>query len=362
VRDFFVHNVLYWLEEYHVDGLRFDAVHAILDDSTPHIIQEIAERARTSLPGREVHLILENGANEARWLARDEAQRPRLHTAQWNDDIHHCWHVVVTGENDGYYADYAGRELDLLGRCLTEGFAYQGEVSGHEGKARGEPSSHLPPAAFVAFLQNHDQIGNRAFGERMSELADESRLAIARAGLLLTPQIPMLYMGEEWSASTPFLYFVDFSDDPDLAEAVRDGRRREFANFKSFAEQHGGRQIPDPTLEETFRLSVLDWAEAGRQPHADVLADTRRLLALRQAEIVPLTKTRFIEASRSLPGPGQLACTWRYEGGTLRFLMNVGDAEAVLEAPGRPVWTSAGVKADGTRHHLPSWSATIVKE
>jgi maltooligosyltrehalose trehalohydrolase len=362
VRDFFVHNALYWLEEYHVDGLRFDAVHAILDDSTPHIIQEIAERARASLPGREVHLVLENGANEARWLPRDEAQRPRLHTAQWNDDIHHCWHVVVTGESDGYYEDYAGRELDLLGRCLTEGFAYQGEVSGHEGKPRGEPSGHLPPSAFVAFLQNHDQIGNRAFGERISALADERRLAIARAGLLLTPQIPMLYMGEEWSASTPFLYFVDFSDDPDLAKAVRDGRRREFANFKSFAEQHGERQIPDPTEEETFRRSILKWEETARAPHADVLADTRRLLALRQAEIVPLTMTRFIEASRALPGPGQLACTWRYEGGTLRFLMNVGEAPAVLEAPGRPVWASAGVKPEGDRHHLPSWSATIVKE
>ncbi|HYF53000.1 MAG TPA: malto-oligosyltrehalose trehalohydrolase [Salinarimonas sp.] len=361
VRDYFVHNALYWLEEYHVDGLRFDAVHAILDDSTPHIIEEIATRARAALPGREVHLVLENGANEARWLPRDEAQRPRLHTAQWNDDIHHCWHVVVTGESDGYYEDYADRGLELLGRCLTQGFAYQGEMSGHEGKPRGEPSGHLPPSAFVAFLQNHDQIGNRAFGERISALADERRLTLARAGLLLTPQIPMLYMGEEWSASAPFLYFVDFSDDPDLAKAVRDGRRREFANFKSFAEQHGERQIPDPTLEETFTLSKLDWTEATHEPHAAVRADVRDLLRLRQAEIVPLAKTRFIEASYALPAPGALVATWRYEGGTLRFAMNVGDAEAGVEAPGRVIWSSPGVAGEGTRR-LPSWTALVAKE
>src|SRR5215212_3277138 len=251
VRDFFVHNALYWVEEFHVDGLRFDAVHAILDDSKPHIIAEIAERVRAAVPDREVHLVLENEANQARWLERDQNGRPRLHTAQWADDIHNSWHPLLTGENEGYYEDFADKPLEHLGRSLAEGFAYQGDPSAHKGGApRGEASAHLPPQAFVSFLQNHDQTGNRDFGERLSHLIPPERLALARAGLLLSPQVPMLYMGEEWDASTPFLFFVDFSDDEPLSTAVREGRRREFAKFKAFAEQHGGEQIPDPTSKE----------------------------------------------------------------------------------------------------------------
>jgi maltooligosyltrehalose trehalohydrolase len=361
VRDFFVHNALYWLEEFHVDGLRFDAVHAILDDSPKNIIAEIAERARAALPDREVHLVLENDANEARWLPRDDG-RPRLHTAQWNDDIHHCWHTLLTGEADGYYADYADAPVERLGRCLAEGFAYQGEHSGHKGGLRGEPSGHLPPSAFVAFLQNHDQIGNRAFGERISDLASPERLRLALAGLLLSPQVPLLYMGEDWAASKPFLYFVDFSDDPELSRAVRDGRRREFANFKSFAEEHGERQIPDPTLEETFRRSVLDWAEALRPPHARVREEVRRLLPLRQAEVVPLTKSAFLGASRDLPGPACLDVTWRFSAGTLRFLANFGEEAAKLAVPAdtRVIWSNADAPEDGVLR-LSSWTGAFLK-
>ncbi|HEX2725573.1 MAG TPA: malto-oligosyltrehalose trehalohydrolase, partial [Beijerinckiaceae bacterium] len=202
VRDFFIHNALYWLQEFHVDGLRFDAVHAILDDSEHHVLAEIAEHARAALPGREVHLVLENDANQARFLRREPDGHPALYTAQWNDDLHHCWHTLLTGEDDGYYVDYADEPVRRLGRCLAEGFAYQGEPSAHRnGEARGEPSAHLPPAAFVSFLQNHDQIGNRALGERISHLAPPERLALARAGVLLAPHVPMLYMGEEWDAS-----------------------------------------------------------------------------------------------------------------------------------------------------------------
>jgi maltooligosyltrehalose trehalohydrolase len=363
VRDFFVHNALYWLEEFHVDGLRFDAVHAILDDSEPHIIAEIAERARAALPDREVHLVLENGANEARWLPRDHAGAPRLHTAQWNDDVHHCWHVLLTGESDGYYGDYADRPVERLGRCLAEGFAYQGEVSRHEGgKPRGEPSGHLPPTAFVAFLQNHDQIGNRAFGERISHLAPPERLALARAGLLLSPQVPLLYMGEEWDASTPFLYFVDFSDDEALSNAVREGRRREFANFKSFAEQHGERQIPDPTLEETFALPALRWDEAARAPHAGTRDEVRCLLRLRQHEIVPLIKTPFLGASRELLDTDGLAVTWRFAGGTLRFFANFGKGTAEMDkGDGRVLWASPSATIEVSRARLPPWTGAFLK-
>jgi maltooligosyltrehalose trehalohydrolase len=363
VRDFFVHNALYWLEEFHVDGLRFDAVHAILDDSEPHIIAEIAARVRAAFPQREVHLVLENGANEARWLARDESGAPRLHTAQWNDDVHHCWHVLLTGESDGYYEDYADSPVERLGRCLAEGFAYQGEVSRHEGgKPRGEPSAHLPPTAFVAFLQNHDQIGNRAFGERISHLAPPERLELARAGLLLSPQVPLLYMGEEWDASTPFLYFVDFSDDEALSNAVREGRRREFANFKSFAEQHGERQIPDPTLEETFTIPALRWDEAARPPHAETRDEVRRLLRLRQQEVVPLMKTRFLGASRMLPSPDCLDVTWRFAGGTLRFLGNFGERAADMDkGDGRVLWASRSATVEVSRARLPSWTGVFLR-
>jgi maltooligosyltrehalose trehalohydrolase len=363
VRDFFVHNALYWLEEYHLDGLRFDAVHAILDDSERHIVAEIAEHARAVFSRREVHLVLENEANAARWLSRDGEGRPRLHTAQWNDDIHHCWHTLLTGENEGYYEDYADRPVERLGRCLAEGFCFQGEPSAHKGgAARGEPSAHLPPSAFIAFLQNHDQIGNRAFGERLSHLAPPERLALARAALILAPQIPMLFMGEEWSPSTPFLFFVDFSDDPQLAQAVRDGRRREFAHFKAFAEQHGERQIPDPTLEETFTLSALDWAEAKRRPYADMFEETKRLLALRRTEIVPLTKTAFLGATRAEPQPGCLDVVWRFAGGTLRFIacFSEGGVEVGPPADNRVLWTSPKARRISSRLSLPAWSGAFL--
>ncbi|MEO6423105.1 MAG: malto-oligosyltrehalose trehalohydrolase, partial [Candidatus Nitrotoga sp.] len=225
VRDFFVHNVLYWLEEFHLDGLRLDAIHAICDDSSPDIIEEIAE-AFSSARGadRHVHMVLENEHNQACYLGRDDAGKVRQATAQWNDDIHHVFHVLATGENDGYYSDYATAPAQILGRCLSEGFAYQGEASAFaNGKLRGEPSGHLPPAAFINFLQNHDQIGNRAFGERLSHLATPQVMEAVTAVLLLSPQPPQLFMGEEFATTQPFLFFCDFG--PELARAVTEGRR-----------------------------------------------------------------------------------------------------------------------------------------
>jgi maltooligosyltrehalose trehalohydrolase len=364
VRDFFVHNAMFWLEEYHIDGLRLDAVHAILDDSETHIIGEIAARVRSAFPDREIHLVLENDANEARWLERDEGGRPKLYTAQWNDDLHHCWHTILTAESDGYYGDYTDQPVSRLGRGLAEGFVYQGESSAHRrGAARGEPSQHLPPSAFVAFLQNHDQIGNRAFGERLTALVPPERLAVARAGLLLAPQIPLIYMGEEWAASTPFLYFVDFSADAALAAAVREGRRREFASFRSFGTQPELPELPDPTQEEALLRSRLDWSEAARAPHAAVLAETRRLLAIRRREIIPLTLSRFRDAMYAEPQPGLLDVLWLFEGGTLRLLANFGDAgaEAPLTSDTRLIWESPGVVRHEAGVFLPPWTGLFAK-
>ena len=190
--------------------------------------------------------------------------RPRWYDAQWNDDEHHAFHILLTGERDGYYEDYAQRPLWHLGRCLAEGFAYQGERSLHRSNsARGEPSAHLPPTAFVPFLQNHDQVGNRAFGERLCSLASEQALRAATTVLLLAPAPPLLFMGEEFGAATPFLFFCDFG--PQLAAAVTAGRRREFARFARFSDAQAQAQIPDPNDVHTFESSKLDWALSGRR-------------------------------------------------------------------------------------------------
>src|SRR5207302_10354828 len=234
------------LTEYHFDGLRLDAVHAIEDDSEPDIITEVGETVRRTIaPERKVHLVLENDDNAARYLRRGKDNRPLLYDAQWNDDIHHAMHVIVTGEKDGYYSDYADFPVQHLGRCLAEGFDFQGQPSrDREGERRGEPSGGLPPAAFVSFLQNHDQIGNRAFGERIATIAEPRALRAAMAILLLSPQPPLLFMGEEMGARTPFQFFCDFG--PDLAKAVTEGRRNEFAGFARFSDPTVRERIPDP--------------------------------------------------------------------------------------------------------------------
>lgn len=360
VREFFIHNALYWLEEFRLDGLRLDAVHAILDDSEPHIVAELAARVRAAHPDRHVHLVLENERNEARWLARDDGGRPLGHDAQWNDDIHHCWHTLITGERDAYYEDYADRPVDRLGRCLTEGFAYQGEPSLHAGgKPRGEPSGHLPPSAFIAFLQNHDQVGNRPFGDRLAGPPD--RMALARAALLLSPQIPMLFMGEEWGATTPFQFFVDFLDDPALSDAVREGRRREFRGFPAFADPAAAATIPDPTAEATFARSVLDRSERAQPPHREVTDAVRALLALRHAEIVPLTKTPYLGASLDRPGPAVLDVRWRYGGGEIRFAAHLGEGTAeITTGADRMIWRSAQARSVDATLILAPWQGAVL--
>ncbi|TMG91535.1 MAG: malto-oligosyltrehalose trehalohydrolase, partial [Betaproteobacteria bacterium] len=287
VRDFFIHNALYWLEEYRFDGLRLDAVDWIVDESSPDILVELASRVHEGPgAGRHIHLVLENDRNEAHYLGRDGQQRPLHATAQWNDDIHHAAHVVVTGEADGYYADYAARPLWYFARCLTEGFGYQGEPSPYRGNiARGEPSVHLPPGAFVSFLQTHDQVGNRAFGERIGQVANPRALRAAVACILLAPSPPLLFMGEEFSASTPFLFFCDFS--PELASTVTQGRRKQFARFAQFADPALQATIPDPNKEATFERSKLVWSEAGNPGHREWSELYCECLGIRKAHIAP---------------------------------------------------------------------------
>ena len=334
VRDFFIHNALYWLEEFRFDGLRFDAVHAITDDGRPHILTELAETVRREVDSdRHVHLVLENDANEARYLGRDGAAKPRHYTAQWNDDYHHVQHVLLAGDREGYYLDYVDDPPERLCRALTGGYVYQGEPSAfRDGERRGEPSTHLPPVAFVNFLQNHDQVGNRAFGDRLTRLAKEEARRAAAAILLLAPQIPMLYMGEEWGEDRPFLFFTDFHDE--LADAVREDRRREFARFPAFSDPAVRETIPDPNAPDTFAASRLDWSELHAKGHQALLQFHRDLLAIRRRVIVPrLAGAAPGTATSARWGTTGLTVTWSLAGGVrLTLVANVGDGAERLPA------------------------------
>jgi len=316
VRKFFIHNVLYWLQEYRFDGLRFDAVHAIIDESPRHILDEICASAP---PGK--HLVLENDANQARFIG------PGRYSAQWNDDSHHGYHVLATGETDGYYVAYADAPAKHLARCLAEGFAYQGEESPFSKEKRGEPSAHLPPSCFVDFLQNHDQIGNRAMGERLSVLSDERILKALSAIQLLAPSPPLLFMGEEWGCRQPFLFFCDFEGE--LGEAVRNGRREEFKRFVSF-----NKSIPDPLAEDTFRQCVLDWTKRD----AGWLAHYKKLLQIRARSVA---RRDFGPGKYRMLGERAFEVKWD----DLTLIANCGDqkvdvkvipAQAALWSNGKP--------------------------
>ena len=328
VRDFFIHNALYSLEEFHFDGLRFDAVHAIKDDSHPDILEEIASAVHQQFDGkRHVHLVLENDDNAAHYLRRDPRRKPVLYSAQWNDDIHHAAHVLVTGESDGYYRDYAQNPAEHLARCLAEGFSFQGDASDYrDGARRGEASCDLPPEAFVAFLQNHDQTGNRAFGERVSELADQATLRAMMTVLLLAPSPPLLFMGEEFGATTPFLFFCDFG--PDLAPKVTEGRRAEFAKFAQFSSSEAQSRIPDPGDIETFLASKLDWTSVDRATHRQWLDFYRHMLDIRRREIVARTpEIQLGGAKYKTYGNRALSVDWPLRKGSLHLRANFADAE-----------------------------------
>jgi maltooligosyltrehalose trehalohydrolase len=351
VRAFAIENALYWLDEYRFDGLRLDAVHAIAELGEIPMLNDLSLAAGqlAAEKGRHIHLVLENDDNRVSLL--DPVQDPprgKYH-AQWNDDYHHAWHVKLTGEKQGYYRDYQRAPLSDIARALGSGFVYQGEASEHRGgQLRGEASGTLAPTAFVNFLQNHDQIGNRAFGDRLESQVEPEAIEAALAITLLAPTIPMLFMGEEWGSKVPFPFFCDFKGG--LAEAVRKGRRDEYA----WAYEKFGDDVPDPLGEATFRSAILDWettADGGRER----LALVRELLAIRRQHIMPrLAGARFGEAR--VADDGTLNANWQL--GTdarLSLTANLSDRTIAMqskEVRGAPIWGRPG---DAMKPWLVIW-------
>lgn len=289
VREFVIRNALHWACEHHVDGLRLDATHAIVDDSPEHVLAELRRRVRAALPpGRHFVFMAEDERNERRLVAPEDEDGLGL-DAVWADDFHHQLRSLVAGDNESYYADYTGSIADLA-ETLRAGWYYQGQPSPNRGEPRGTVPRGVPPTAFVHCIQNHDQVGNRALGDRLTRDVDLPRYRTASALLLLSPYTPLLWMGQEWAATTPFLYFTDHPEE--LGRAVTEGRRKEFGKFSAFRDPALQASIPDPQAEETFRCSKLDWSERERMPHAGVVALYRELLALRRTHAALLPRGR----------------------------------------------------------------------
>jgi malto-oligosyltrehalose trehalohydrolase len=350
VRAFAIENALYWLREYRFDGLRLDAVHAISEPGEISMLHDLS-RAVGDLAAetdRHIHLVLENNDNTASLLDAEERPPHGKYRAQWNDDYHHAWHVLLAGEAHGYYSDYEKSPLRDIARALRSGFVYQGEASAHRGgQLRGEPSGKLAPTAFVSFLQNHDQIGNRALGDRLESIANAKAIEAALAITLLAPMVPMLFMGEEWGSKAPFPFFCDFQGD--LADAVRKGRRQEFAG--AYAKY--GDEIPDPLEKSTFQAAVLDWESRNVAAGHKRLALVQELLAIRRRAIVPrLARAAFGNAHAA--DNGLLTASWRMgDGASLQLLANLSDRE-IANKPNEPTGTQ--IWGGDVKDSIAPWS------
>ncbi|GGT07566.1 malto-oligosyltrehalose trehalohydrolase [Streptomyces griseoviridis] len=358
VRDYFVGSALAWLRDYRIDGLRLDAVHALADTRACHFLEELstAVDALAEETGRPLFLVAETDLNDPRVIAPRAAGGLGVH-AQWNDDFHHALHTALTGEAQGYYADFARDPLAALAKTLTGGYFHDGTYSSFRGRHHGRPLDRSRVAAhrLLAYSQTHDQIGNRAQGDRLAALLSPGLLACAATLTLTGPFTPMLFMGEEWAAGTPWQYFTDHTD-PGLAQAVRRGRRREFA-------AHGWKEedVPDPQDPATRDRSCLDWSEPDRAPHARVLAWYRTLIALRH-ERPDLTDPALTGTKVAHDG----AARWlAFRRGDLRIAVNLGTAEAAIPLGGRPARVLAAWEpvtapgADGVLR-VPGESAVVL--
>jgi len=322
VRDFFVQNALYWFRDYHIDSLRLDAVHAIFDESRKHILQEIAEAADefSARRGRKFYLIAESDLNDPRIVRPRESEGYGV-DAQWCDDFHHALRALMTGAQAGYYKDFGA--TSHLAKAFEEGFVYSGQYSEFRKKLHGRPSKEVPGHRLVVFSQNHDQIGNNISGARLSSLASFEALKLAAGAVMFAPYVPLLFMGEEYCETTPFIYFVSHSD-PDLIRAVREGRKAEFASFLWREEP------PDPQSVETFLRSKLRWDDRTRGKHETMLRFYKRLIRLRR-QVSALAKLSK-EGIEVQTAANNLLLLRRWHGESQIFcIMNFGEADAEHE-------------------------------
>ncbi|HEX8230141.1 MAG TPA: malto-oligosyltrehalose trehalohydrolase [Chloroflexia bacterium] len=313
VREFFLSNAVYWAQEYHMDGLRLDATHAILDDSDPHILKEIPARIKETLPSSRHFVVTAEDERNDVWLITPSEKGGAGIDAVWADDFHHQVRSTVAGDNEGYYIDFTGSAADLA-ETLNQGWFYTGQKSQFSGHKRGTDASHVDPPHFVYCIQNHDQIGNRPLGDRLTGSTDLSSYRVASALLLLAPYTPLLFQGQEWAASTPFLYFTHHN--PELGKLVTEGRRSEFASFKGF---HGG-EVPDPQAVSTFMASKLNWHEVEEGEHGQTLELYRELLRLR-ATLPALKERRRANFRSSQVGTNAIA---------MRYLSSTGGDDLLV--------------------------------
>jgi maltooligosyltrehalose trehalohydrolase len=355
VRRFFCDNALMWLRDYHFDGLRLDAVHAILDTSALPFLEQLGNEVKdlAARIGRSLVVIPESDLNDPRLIWPLERGGFGL-DAQWSDDFHHALHTVLTGERAGYYRDF-GAMADLA-KALCQAYVYDGRHSVHRRRRHGRPPVGLSGQRFLGFAQNHDQVGNRARGERLSQLVSVGRLKTAAAFVFASPFVPMLFQGEEWGASTPFLYFTDHPE-PELATAVREGRRKEFAAFGWNPED-----VPDPQARETFERSKLNWSELPREPHAGLLHWHRQLIQLRQREPaltdgrLDSVQTRFDESARWFVferGPITVACNLANR--PQRVPLRAGKRALLLAS-------ERAIQVDDSAVNLPPDAVAVMKE
>jgi maltooligosyltrehalose trehalohydrolase len=354
VREFFIENALMWLRDYHFDGLRIDAVHAFIDRSATHFLEQLEEAVRTlgNHTGKQYAVIAESDLNDPRLVTAREAGGYGL-DAQWSDDFHHALWVVLTGERTGYYQDF-GSMADLA-KAIQEAFVYQGQYSPHRKRNHGRSIGALPADRFLGYIQNHDQVGNRAQGERLSHVVDIGRAKIGAAMVLLGPFVPMLFAGEEFAASTPFQYFTDFQE-KELGRLVSEGRRREFVAFGWAPEE-----IPDPQAQETFLRSKLRWEESGQSIHAEMLEWYRRLIALRREEIA-LTGTELRQVEVSFDE----AQKWlRMKRDAIEVVFNAGASEVSLPvSPSHEMVLTSTPEVVCDTHHvrMPAGSVAILRD
>jgi malto-oligosyltrehalose trehalohydrolase len=363
-----IENALYWLTEYRIDGLRLDAIDSIKDTTDVPLVKELAARVRACITDRHVHITTEDDRNITWHIERNEDGSIPLVSGEWNDDFHHTAHVMGTNEQEAYYEDY---EIDTAGQmatALATGFVFQGQHSKHREREVGSSSAHLPPTAFVHFIQNHDQIGNRAFGERLRSLSSARAYDCIQAILLLSPQIPLMFQGDEFGDTNSFHFFTDFHGE--LGEAVSKGRKEEFKNFSAFEDEPAAAVFPDPNSEATFLASKLDWAQLSRPTQRRRLQVTQELLDARRAVLMPLLEDARGHCGSAFVAGRAFAVTWKLRSDKTYHLFANLDDKSWQIADGRLACDTEAVEVVYSNHktalqelrngRLPAWTAAFL--